>query len=45
MSEPVVVSSENRAATNAINREARRNSLDHVAMGLLLEALNECPMV
>ena len=42
MSEPIVVSSENRVATITINREARRNSLDHVAMGLLFEALNDC---
>ena len=42
MSEPIVVSSENRVATITINREARRNSLDHVAMRLLFEALNDC---
>ena len=42
MPEPIIVSTDNRVATITINREARRNSLDHVAMGMLFDALNEC---
>ena len=42
MSEAIVVSTGNRVATITINREARRNSLDHVAMGMLFDALTEC---
>ena len=42
MSEPIIVSTDNRVATITINREARRNSLDHVAMGMLFDALTGC---
>ena len=42
MSEPIIVSTDHRVVTITINREARRNSLDHVTMGMLLDALNEC---
>ena len=42
MSEPIIVSTDNRVATITINREARRNSLDHVAMGMFFDALTGC---
>ena len=39
MSTPVVVEIDNGVATLTIAREERRNSLDHVAMRMLEEAL------
>ena len=42
MIEPIIVSTDSRVATITINREARRNSLDHVAMGMLFDAFAEC---
>ena len=42
MSTPVVLDIDNGVATLTIAREERRNSLDHVAMRMLEEALGEC---
>ena len=42
MSEAIIVSTDDRVATITINREARRNSLDHVAMRMLFDALTGC---
>ena len=42
MSEPIVVTAEDRVAIITINREARRNALDHVAMGMLFDAFTAC---
>ena len=39
MSTPIVVEIEHRVATLAVAREERRNSLDHVALRMLEEAL------
>ena len=42
MSTPVVLDIDNGVATLTIAREERRNSLDHVAMRMLEEALGQC---
>ncbi|MGI9303793.1 MAG: enoyl-CoA hydratase/isomerase family protein [Gammaproteobacteria bacterium] len=42
MSAPILVSTEQKVATLAINREQRRNSLDHTAVAAFRDALQEC---
>ena len=42
MTTPIVLEIGDRVATLTIAREARRNSLDHVAMRMLEDALGEC---
>ena len=42
MQDSILLNIEHQVATITINREQRRNSLDHVAMQALRQALNQC---
>ena len=42
MAEPIILSLENRVATITINREERRNALDHVTLDKLNAAFDTC---